>query len=158
VRVWQRQTKALSYDTFFQSLDAVLAASLTMVLALPMAALSLSVAAPRRAAAAQPARLAGGVKAVSLSARRCDALSAGAVALRRPAAAPKAAARAVPTEAKLKTRKSAAKRYKVTASGKVRSLPASTSPSRGLASLPWRHRRAERQRGAARRATRRQPG
>ena len=89
-----------------------------------MAALSLSAAAPRRAAAAaQPARLAGGVAAVRLSARRSDALSAGSVALRLPTAAPKAAARVAPTEAKLKTRKSAAKRYKVTGSGKVRSSP-----------------------------------
>ena len=100
----------------------------TMALMLPMAALSLSAAAPRRAAA-QPARLAGAAAAVRLSARRSDALSAGSVALRRPAAVPVVAARAVPTEAKLKSRKSAAKRYKVTGSGKVRSPPRLPWPS-----------------------------
>jgi hypothetical protein len=90
--------------------------SMAPMLALPMAALSLSGAARKPQA---PARLSGAASAVRLSARRCGALSAGAAALRRPAAAPKAAARAAPVEAKLKTRKSAAKRYKVTASGKV---------------------------------------
>ena len=118
---------------------------------MPMAALSLSAAAPRRAAAAaQPARLAGGVAAVRLSARRSDALSAGSVALRLPTAAPKAAARAAPTEAKLKTRKSAAKRYKVTGSGKVRSSPAFYSPSRGPVSPAELRHRAEWRPGDAR--------
>jgi hypothetical protein len=86
--------------------------AMSAVLAARLCALSLRRAAPQPKAAA-----------VQLSARRCASLSAGASGLRAQPAAARKAAVAVQVVAlknnKTKTRKAAAKRFKVTASGKV---------------------------------------
>jgi len=72
-----------------------------------------------RAGRSAPAQKAAAAPAALLSARRCASLSAGAAELRAQPAAPRRAAAAAPVVAKLKTRKAAAKRFKITASGKV---------------------------------------